>query len=276
MEFGANTVGAGYFEAMGIEIVRGRGFEATDAAGAAPVAVVNESFARRFWPGENPIGRRFGTGSGGMREIVGVTRDGKYRSLTEDPQPHFYLPFAQGYEPDMVLVARTAGDPGPIAAALVGEVRALDPELPVETSTMDEHLGLAVLPQRIGGAVLGAFGLIAALLAAFGLYGVMAYLVSQRTREIGIRVALGARSRDVRLLVVRRALGLTLTGLGLGFLGAAAAARALGSFLVGVSPSDPTVLLSVAALFTGVALLASWVPAQRAAAVDPVRALRWE
>jgi ABC-type antimicrobial peptide transport system permease subunit len=141
---------------------------------------------------------------------------------------------------------------------------------------MDEHLGLALLPQRLGAVVLGAFGVTAALLAAFGLYGVMSYVVSQRSAEIGIRVALGARSRDVRMLVVRRALGLTLAGLVLGLAGALAATRVLAGFLVDVSPTDPTTLVAVAALFTGVALLASWLPARRAASVDPMRALRTE
>jgi predicted permease len=276
MEFGTNTVSAGYFEAMGIEIVRGRGFEPSDRAGAKAVAVVNESFARRFWPGENPIGRRFGTSKFGGREIVGVVRDGRYRSLTEELQPHFYQPFAQAYEPDMVLVARSATDARALIPSLLREAQALDPELPVEVGTMEEHLGLAVLPQRIGSAVLASFGAITALLAALGLYGVMSYAVSQRTREIGIRMALGARARDVRLLVMGHALAVTLAGLGLGLAGAAAAARLLGAFLVDLSPSDPVTLFSVTALFTAVALLASWLPAQRAAAVDPVRALRWE
>jgi predicted permease len=276
MEFGVNTIGAGYFEAMGIPLVRGRGFEPGDREGAAPVAVVNESFARRFWPGENPIGRRFSTARGGTREIVGVARDGKYVSLTEEPQPHFYEPFAQAYEADMVLLVRAAGDPQRVLPALAQEARALDPELPVEVNTMADHLGYALLPQRIGAAVLGAFGLLAALLAAFGLYGVMSYVVSQRTAEIGIRMALGARSHDVRMLVVRRALVLTMTGLGLGLAGAAAATRVLSGFLVDVSPTDPATLASVVVLFTTVALLASWLPARRAAAVDPMRTLRSE
>jgi predicted permease len=276
MEFGTNTVSAGYFETMGIEMVRGRGFAPGDRAGARAVAVVNESFARRFWPGEDPIGRRFSTGRGGMREVVGVARDGKYRSLGEEPQPHFYQPFAQMYEPDMVLVARAASDARALLSSLLKEARELDPELPVEGSTMEEHLGLAVLPQRIGSVVLGSFGAITALLAALGLYGVMSYVVSQRTREIGIRVALGARARDVRLLVLRRALAVTLAGVGIGLAGAAATARLLAAFLVNLSPSDPATLLAATALFTAVALVASWVPARRAAAVDPVRALRWE
>jgi len=203
-------------------------------------------------------------------------RDGKYRSLTEAPQPHFYEPFAQAYEPDMVLVARAATDARSVLDALVREAHALDPELPIEASTMEQHLGLAMLPQRIGSAVLASFGTITAMLAALGLYGVMSYVVSQRTREIGIRVALGARTRDVRILVLRRALAVTLAGLALGLACAVAAARLLAAFLVDVSPSDPATLLWVTGLFTIVALLASWLPAQRAAAVDPVRALRWE
>jgi ABC-type antimicrobial peptide transport system permease subunit len=141
---------------------------------------------------------------------------------------------------------------------------------------MADHLGFALLPQRIGAAVLGVFGLVAALLATFGLYGVMSYVVSQRTAEIGIRMALGAGSREVRMLVIRRALALTLAGLALGLAGAAAVTRLLAAFLVEVSPTDPTTLLSVVGIFAAVAVLASWYPAQRAAAVDPVRALRSE
>jgi predicted permease len=276
MEFGVNTVGAGYFETMGIPVIAGRGIEPRDRAGAPPVAVVNESFARRFWPGENPIGRRFSTGRGGAREIVGVARDSKYWSLTEEPQPHFYEPFAQVYEADMVLLVRASGEPRSLLPAVLQEARALDPELPVEVNTMAEHLGYALLPQRVGAAVLGVFGLVAALLATFGLYGVMSYVVSQRTAEIGIRMALGARAHDVRMLVVRRALALTLAGLALGLLGAAAVTRLLAAFLVNVSPTDPVTLLSVIGLFAAVAVLASWYPARRAAAVDPMRALRGE
>jgi predicted permease len=276
MEFGVNTVGAAYFETMDIPLVSGRGFQSGDREGAASVAVVNESFARRFWPGVNPIGRRFSTGRGGAREVVGVARDGKYWSLTEEPQPHFYEPFAQAYEPDMVLLVRSAADPRSILPALAREAAALDPELPVEVSTMAEHLGLALLPQWVGAVVLGVFGAIAALLAAFGLYGVMSYVVSQRTAEIGIRIALGARSHDVRMLVMRRGLTLTLTGLGLGLVGAVAVTRLLGAFLVDVSPTDPTTLGSVVLLFTGVGLLAGWLPARRAAAVEPIPALRAE
>ena len=166
----------------------------------------------------------------------------------------------------MVLVARTSSDPAGLLPLLSREAHAIDPELPVEASTMGEHLGYALLAQRVGAAVLGIFGLVAALLAAFGLYGVMSYVVSQRTAEIGIRMALGARAKDVRMLVVRRALALTGVGVGLGLAGAVAATRLLATFLVNVSPTDPVTFLSVIALFTGVAVVASWLPARRAAA----------
>ena len=274
MEFGVNTVAAGYFETMGIPLVRGRGFSEDDRPGAAPVAVVNEAFARRFWPGREAIGRRFSSGRGGTRTVVGVAKDGKYWSLTEGPQPHFYEPFAQAYEADMTLLVRTGGDARSLVPTLTREILALDPELPVEASTVPEHVAYALLPQRIGATVLGIFGLVAAALAAFGLYGVMSYLVSQRTAEIGIRMALGARSSDVRRLVLRRALSLTFVGIALGLLGAVGIARALAAFLVDVSATDPATLAAVVALFTAVAVLASWLPARRAAAVDPMRALR--
>ena len=274
MEFGVNTVAAGYFETMGIPLVRGRGFSEDDRPGAAPVAVVNEAFARRFWPGQEAIGRRFSSGRGGTRTVVGVAKDGKYWSLTEGPQPHFYEPFAQAYEADMTLLVRTGGDARSLVPTLTREILALDPELPVEASTVPEHVAYALLPQRIGATVLGIFGLVAAALAAFGLYGVMSYLVSQRTAEIDIRMALGARSSDVRRLVLRRALSLTFVGIALGLLGAVGIARALAAFLVDVSATDPATLAAVVALFTAVAVLASWLPARRAAAVDPMRALR--
>ncbi len=276
MEFGVNTVGAGYFETMGIPLVRGRGFAATDRAGAAPVAVVNEAFARHFWPGQEAIGQRFSSGRGGERTVVGVAKDGKYWSITEEPQPHFYEPFAQAYEADMTLLVRTAGDARMLLPTLTREILGLDRELPIESSTVPEHVAYALLPQRIGATVLGIFGLVAAALAAFGLYGVMSYVVTQRTAEIGIRMALGARSGDVRRLVMRRALSLTFVGVALGLLGAIVATRALAAFLVDVSPTDPATLAAVVALFTTAAAMASWLPARRAAAVDPMRALRSE
>jgi predicted permease len=275
MEFGVNAVSADYFRTLGIPLVRGRAFEERDRAGAAPVAIVNQSFARRFWPGVDPIGRRIVTGDV-VREVIGVARDAKYVSLGEQPGPHHYLPWAQAYEADMVLQVRTTGDPRALLPVLAALARGIDPDLPVDPITIEQHLGYALLPQRLGAVVLGAFGAIGAGLAALGLYGVMSYVVSQRTAEIGIRVALGATAGDIRRLVVRRGMGLTAVGLAIGLLGALAGGRLVAGFLFGVRAADPLILTAVVALFAAVALAASWIPAYRAARVDPMRALRAE
>ncbi|MDQ3427895.1 MAG: ABC transporter permease [Gemmatimonadota bacterium] len=276
MEFGTNTVGTDYFKTLGIPLLRGRAFDERDREGAPPVAIVNQTFADRFWPGADPIGRRFSSGKGGTLEVIGVAANGKYVSLGEESQPYFYQPFLQTYEPDMVLQVRAAGEPRELLAALRAEAKVLDPDLPVELTTLDEHLGYAVLPQRLGATVLGAFGGIGVLLAALGLYGVMSYAVSQRTAEIGVRMALGASAGDVRRMVVRRGMLLALLGIGLGLAGAVAATRLLSGFLVGVRSTDPANLGAVVFLFAMVALLASSLPAHRAARLDPMRALRTE
>jgi predicted permease len=275
MEFGVNAVSPDYFSTLGIPLVRGRAFDQRDRAGAAPVAIVNQSFARRFWPAGDPIGRRIVTGDV-TREVIGIARDAKYVSLGEEPQPHYYVPWAQAYEPDMVLQVRTAGDPRALLPALAAQARAIDPDLPVEPITIEQHLGYALLPQRLGAIVLGAFGAIGVGLAALGLYGVMSYIVSQRTAEIGIRMALGATASDVRRLVVRRGMGLTAVGLAIGLAGALAAGRLVAGFLFGVRAADPLILGVVVALFGAVAFAASWIPAYRAARVDPMRVLRAE
>ncbi len=275
MEFGVNVVSADHFRTMGVPIMRGRAFESSDRDGATPVAIVNETFARRFWPDADPIGRRIVVGEE-TREIVGVARDGKYVSLGEEPTPYYFLPWEQAYKSDMTVEVRTADDPRALLPVLAEQAGALDPELPLEPTTIEEHLGYALLPQRLGAIVLGAFGAIGAALAALGLYGVMSYLVSQRTAEIGIRMALGASGADVRRMVVRRGMGLAGTGLALGLAGALLAGRFIAGFLYGVSPSDPGILTAILLLFGSVALLASWLPAARAARLDPMRALRAE
>jgi predicted permease len=260
---------------MDVPLVRGRGFDKRDRAGGAPVAIINETFARRFWPGADPIGRRIVVGED-TREIVGVVRDGKYVSLGEEPKPYYFLPWEQTYEPDMQLHVRTTGSSRDLLPMLVQRARALDPELPLETTTIEEHLGFALLPQRLGAIVLGAFGAIGAALAALGLYAVMSYVVSQRTAEIGIRMALGASGADVRRMVVGRGMALATLGLGLGLTGALFAGRLIETFLLGVSPRDPLILGAMLVLFSSVAWAASWLPAARAARLDPMRALRSE
>jgi macrolide transport system ATP-binding/permease protein len=274
MEFGDNTVSAGYFGAMGIPMLKGREFSPVDRPGASPVAIVNEAFARRFWPGQDPIGKRIGQPDA-WREVVGVAKDGKYASLGEEPKPYFYLPLAQSYSTDLTLHVRT-GNPAALQGDLRVLVHALDSDLPIRMVTMDEHLGLSVLPQRIGATLLGVFGALGLILASVGLYGVLAYSVALRRREIGVRIALGAAAADVRRLVVGQALRLVIAGVVAGLLVAFAAGRLASSFLFGVGAADPLTFAGVPLLLGAVAVLASGLPAHRAARIDPMDALRSE
>ena len=275
MEFGANIVGPGYFDLMRIPLERGREFTDRDRAGSLPVAVVNESFVRRFWPGEDPIGKRIRIGDE-SREVVGVARDSRTRSLNESPAPFFYLPHLQRYQPNVILEVRTSGDPAAIIPAVRREIAALDRNLPVQAETMEDALKLSLLPQRVGATLLGIFSLLGIVLASIGLYGVVAYSVAQRTRELGIRLALGADSRDIYRVVLGRGVALTMSGLAIGVVAALALARLARGVLFGVSPADPITLGSVSAILVAVALLASYVPARRATRVDPLVALREE
>ena len=278
-EINWNVVGADYFRVMRVPVMRGRAFTGLDRDGAPLVVVINEAFARRYWPGEDPIGKGISvTGAEGpFRPVVGVVADGKYRSLAEDPLPYMYLPFGQQYRAWMTLHVRSAGDPGPVLARLRQEVQSLDPNLPiVNPTTLKEQIGIAVLPQRLAATLLSAFGVLAVLLAVIGLYGVMAYAVSQRTREFGIRTALGATWRDVVRQVVGEGLLLAGTGLVIGLAVAAAVTRFARAFLFDVSPLDPVAFGAVTLLLLGVTAVASYVPARRATRVDPMVALRYE
>jgi len=281
MEFGANTVGPGYFETMRISMVRGRAFNDQDRAGAPRVAIVNETFARRFWPGQDPIGKPLDDGWGNGLEVIGVARDGKYASLSDEPRPFFYVAALQTSdstrpEMDFTVIVRTARDPAALLPTLRREARALDPNLPVQLATMEQHLGVAMLPQRIGSMVLGLFGALGLALALLGLYGVLAYAVSQRTREIGIRIALGARAADVRRMMLRRGVVISVVGIVTGLLLALVAGRLISRVLFDVSPNDPVTLMAVVCVFIGAAALAAYVPARRATKVDPMVALRAE
>jgi predicted permease len=278
MEVNFNSVSPGYFDAMGIRLVRGRGFTSADRPGTPDVVVVNEAFARRFWPGRDALGQRIGLrGPEGPRaEVVGVVPDGKYRSLTEQPLPYLYYAYLQQPSPSMMLQVRTAIDPASISAALRARVRALAPSMPVpEITTLRSEVGMATLPQRIAAAVLALLGALALGIAAVGLYGVVSYVVVQRTHEFGIRTALGAAAGDVMRMVVLQGLRLALTGVVIGAALALVLARFLGTMLL-VSPADPLAILAAATLLTGVAALASWLPARRATRVDPLTALRAE
>jgi predicted permease len=261
---------------MEVPLARGRGFTEQDRPGAPGVVVVNEAFARRFWPGADPLGKRLSIeGSDGpYLEVVGVARDGKYLNLAESARPYVFYPQLQNPS-GVTLHVRTSADPRSLTAAVRREVRAVAPTWRAENPrTLEDHIGIALLPQRIASGVLGLFGVTALLLAAVGLYGIVAFAVAQRTREIGIRVALGAGSTDVLRLVIRQ--GIVLVGIGLlvGIPLAWGAGRLISGFLLGDGPGDPLVFVGAAALLGLVALLATWAPARRAARVDPNVALR--
>ena len=273
MEFGANIVGPGYLGIMRIPLERGRDFTESDGASSLPVAIVNQSFARRFWPGEDPIGKRIRIGDS-VREVVGIAHDSKNRSLDESPAPYFYLPFLQYYQPNMTLEVRIAGDPAAIVPTVRREIAAIDRDLPIQSGTMEDALGVSLLPQRAGATLLGIFSVLGLVLASIGLYGVVAYAVAQRTRDLGIRVALGARPRDIYRAVLGHGVKLTSLGLLIGIVAALLLARLAQGVLFGVSSTDPITLASVAAILAAVALLASFIPARRATRVDPVSSLR--
>ena len=268
-----SSVSPGYFEAMGIPVT-GRGFGAEDDSAAVRRIVVNARFAERFWPDQDPIGRTVRT-SGRDFTVIGVVPTGKYGRLGEAPTEFMYFAQEQMYLPGMNLIVRTTGDPTALMPVLRAEVRALDPNLPVANlRTMESHLGIALLPARITGAALGVFGLLGLVLASVGMYGVMAYSVAQRTREIGIRMAIGAAAKDVVQLVMRQGLTLVVIGLVIGLVGALGASRLLRSVLYGEQTFDLITFTLVPLVLFGVAALATWIPARRAARVDPAITLR--
>jgi len=209
--------------------------------------------------------------------IVGIARDGKYFNISEEPRSFIWSPLSQSYNNSASLVVRTTGDSQAALAAVRNAVRALDLNLPLyDVKTLTEHMRLALFPGRVAATVLGAFGLVALILSAIGIYGVTSYAVAQRTREIGIRMALGARLRDVLMLVVGNGVKLMAIGVGIGLAGAFLLTRALTSLLNGISPTDPVTFIFVSVLLVTVALLATYIPARRATKVDPLIALRYE
>jgi macrolide transport system ATP-binding/permease protein len=279
MEVALTAVGPGYFETMRIPVHKGRPLLESDGPGRPLVAVVNEAFVRRYWNGQEALGRRLRLGGeqAPYTEVVGVARDGKYRTLGEDPRPFVFLPLLQDYDGEATLIARTGGSPAEVASQLRRRLFEIDPRVPVfDVKTMDEHLRFTLLPIRLAASVLGLFGAVALLLATLGLYGVMSYVVSQRHREVGIRMALGARPADVLRLVVGQGMRLTLVGMAAGLAAALALTRLVSGLLYGVSPIDPWTFAGVSAVMGSVALVACLLPARRAARVDPLVALRFE
>jgi predicted permease len=267
-----------YFEVMGIPLLAGRGFTQEDRAESPFVAVVSEAAARRFWPSESPVGQEF---YGGATErpyrVVGVAADTKITSLGEPPTPLFYFPVAQGMGSDIILVARGRVTPAQTVGLLRRMVREMNPNLVVmEAKTMEEHIGVMFFPARMAALLLGFFGVVALVLATVGLYGVVSFSVSRRTREVGIRMSLGADRRAVLAMVVRGALGVVAVGGVAGFALAFGLAQLIRQFLFGIGPEDPLTLIGVPLLLAAVATLAAYLPGRRASRVDPVEALRRE
>lgn len=272
-----NVVSPGYFEMFGMPMARGRAFDEGDREGTTRVVILNETLARQLWPAEEAVGQTVRFEGEEPMLVVGVARDAKYNSLGERGVAFTYLPSTQRYRDDMVLQARLASDTPGARAALAEVIRRFDPALPAPVvAGMDEDMRISLLPARAGAGLLGGFGLLALFLAAIGVYGVTAYLVGQRTVEVGIRAALGATPRDVLRLMMRQTLWLVGIGLAIGLAAGVGLGALASGWLYGVGPLDPITLLGAGALLLAVAGLGTWIPARRALAVDPLVALRRE
>ena len=273
-----NNIAPGFFDTLGITLKRGRDFDETDSQQSPKVMIINEAMANRFWPDQEAVGKRLKLfGDQDFREVVGIVADSKYNSLTEPRRPFMYIPLLQEYAPQVNLHVRTANDSKGMVAALRHEVQQIDPSLSVlNIQTLSERVQNSLGGERTQATLLGSGGVLALFLAAVGLYGVMSYSVAQRTREIGIRMALGAGRGNVMGLVLKQGVTLVSAGIVLGLGTAFAVTRLLASLLFGVSAADPITFVGTSALLIVVALTASYVPARRATKVDPIIALRYE
>jgi putative ABC transport system permease protein len=276
-QINANVVGPGFFATLGIPLLSGRDFSDQDREGGPPVIIVNKAAVKTHFAGAMPIGKRvsFGGQRRPWREIVGVVRDSKYGSLGEGALPVAYMPVPQNHETGMTLYVRASVGPARLIGDIRRQIQALEPNLPVPNiQTMSETVGTSLYAARMGAWLLGAFGALALLLAAVGIFGVLSFSISRRTREMGIRLALGAARRDVFLLVVRDGMSLVGAGIILGLGGGLAGARSLAAFLYGVPTSDVATFAAVTAILSAVALAACALPALRAMRVNPIAALR--
>lgn len=276
MRLNYETVGPLYFETMRIPLLRGRDFDERDQDSAPGVVIINETMAQRYWPQGDALGKRLKLTKGWL-QVVGIAKDVKNRSLTEAPQPFLYVPLLQDYRSNMILVTRTVIEPEKMLHAIQTEVAALDPQIPMfDVKTLEEHIGVSLFLQRMAATLLSIFGLLALSLAALGLYGVMAYAVSQRTREMGIRIAVGATQGNVLKLILGQGLLLCVVGMTGGLIIASVVTRFSVHLLYGVTATDPTTFTSVALVLVAVTLLACYLPARRATQIDPMIALRIE
>jgi MacB-like periplasmic core domain/FtsX-like permease family len=262
---------------LGIPILRGRNFGSQDGVGSPPVAVINEAMANRFWPARDPVGQTC-IADGRELTVVGVARTAKIRTLEEQSRPFVYLPFSQDYRSLLWLVARTRGDGDQALLAVLGELRALDPDLMIlQTRTMERHLAMMLLPARLGALTFTVFSALALTLAAIGVYGIVAYALRSRSREIGIRLSLGAQPAAAVRLLIGSGLRLVVGGALIGLALSAAVVRLLSSFLFGVSAYDLVTFATVPFVLVAVgALAAAYLPARRATRVDPAVVLRTE
>jgi len=269
----------GYFDAIGTNLRQGRLFSAQDDLNATPVLLINETFAGRFFKGENPIGQRIDLGEDPNKapEVIGVVADVKNDDFEEQANASVYLPYAQHVWGTMNIVVQSSQDVTQLAPAVRSEVRALDPNIPVyQLKTVAEMIDERISPNRLLTYIFGVFAVVALLLAAIGIYGVMSYAVTQQTNEIGIRMALGAQGLDILKLVLRNGMTLALVGVAIGLPAAFVLTRLLANFLFSVTPTDAFTFAAVSTCLTGVALYACYVPARRATKVDPLKALRHE
>ncbi len=282
MELHTTWIGPDYFRTLEIPMLRGRGFADRDSGNSRRVAVVNQEFAKRYWPGQDPLGKQIRIGWNASDEepsyeVIGVAKDSKYSYLGEKQLPFFYLSLFQRYESSVTLVLKTDQQPQRLIPVLRSTVQGLDRNLPLyDIKTMDQHLELALLPARFAGSALGIFGVFAWILATLGIYGVVSYMVTRRTREIGIRMAIGANQSDVLRLILSQGMRLTAMGVLIGIGVGLAVMRFLSFLLYDVSPTDPFTFVAVPLSLTVVALFAAYIPARRAARVNPIVALRYE
>jgi putative ABC transport system permease protein len=273
-----NVIGTGYFETVRMPLLRGRGFTDADREGQQKVVVINEAMARRFWPDQEALGKRFRFfGDTELSVIIGVVRNAKYIFVGEDPQPMAYTPLEQNYSPGIALIVRTASRPDAMKGVIEREVQALDRDIPLNNiQTASELLSASLTGPRVAATLLGVFGLLALVLAGVGIYGVMSYSVNLRTQEIGIRMALGAQRQDVLKMVLRQGMTVVSIGLAVGLIMAAGISRMISRLLYGVGTADMRAFSATAAVLLFVALVANFVPARRATTVAPNNVMRYE